>query len=70
MYEITNMNAWLFIQVIYFHLEYYLVSHLEHTTSPSGIREDGRPVATPYLGMALVFMGFGLFQVSERLKQL
>ena len=25
----------------------------------------GRAVATPYLGMALVFMGFGRFQVSE-----
>ncbi len=26
---------------------------------------SGRAVATPYLGMALVFMGFGHFQVSE-----
>ena len=28
------------------------------------IHVSGRAVATPYLGMALVFMGFGCFQVS------
>ncbi len=26
---------------------------------------SGRVVATPYLGMTLVFLGFGRFQVSE-----
>ncbi len=26
---------------------------------------SGRAVASPYLGMVLVFMGFGRFQVSE-----
>ncbi len=31
----------------------------------SSSRISGRAVATPYLGMTLVFLGFGRFQVSE-----
>ncbi len=31
----------------------------------SSLLSSGRAVATPYLGMTLVFLGFGRFQVSE-----
>ncbi len=34
-------------------------------TTLSWFKESGRVVTTPYLGMALVFWGFGRFQVSE-----
>ncbi len=33
--------------------------------TPLIIQLSGRAVASPYLGMVLVYMGFGRFQVSE-----
>ena len=38
---------------------------LAETVGATGETLSGRAIATPYLGMALVFWGFGRFQVSE-----
>ena len=40
-----------------------------HSTDKSHAGLSGRAVATPYLGMALVFMGFGRFQAAIKQAQ-